>query len=247
MLDCISVENMRQSDGDTIAHFVSGQELMGRAAQGVFRAVEWKGRVAILTGSGNNGGDGYALACILQKHGIPCGVFTLSDRLSEDGGYYARKAEAAGVPIRPFVAGTQPLQGWDMVVDCLLGTGFHGELRENYRAAIEEVNESATYVVSVDINSGMNGDTGDYTVAVHSDVTVTIGFVKRGLVTEQAGKCMKKLVCTDIGIRLCREEEKLCAAAEWQGLTEAEKMSGRFLLCPPWVEASVIVSLEHEI
>ena len=247
MLDCISVENMRESDQWTIAHLVSGRELMGRAAQGVFRAVEWKGRVAVLTGSGNNGGDGYALACILQKHGIPCGVFSVSDRLSEDGGYYARKAADAGVPIRTFVAGANLLQGWDMVVDCLLGTGFHGELRENYRAAIEEINASGAYVVSVDINSGMNGDTGAYQLAVRSDVTVTIGFVKRGLVTAQAGQCMKKLVCTDIGIRLRREEDKLCSAAEWQTLTEDEKASGRFIPCPAWLEEQVIVSLEHEI
>lgn len=58
----------------------------------------------------------------------------------------------------------------------------------------------------------MNGDTGAGECIVSSDLTVTIGFVKRGLVTQQAGNCMKRLVCADIGIRLLREEEKLTEA-----------------------------------
>ena len=52
------------------------------------------------------------------------------------------------------------LDGFVMVVDCLLGTGFQGVLHENYRTAIEEINASGAEVISVDINSGMNGDTG---------------------------------------------------------------------------------------
>ena len=62
----ISVAEMRAWDAYTIEHFVPGRELMRRAAEGVFRSVEWENRkTAILSGSGNNGGDGYALACIL--------------------------------------------------------------------------------------------------------------------------------------------------------------------------------------
>ena len=61
----------------------------------------------------------------------------------------------------------------------------------------------------MDINSGMNGDTGDCETAVRSDLTVTIGFVKHGLVTENAGRYMKRLVCVDIGITLVRQERIL--------------------------------------
>ena len=49
-----------------------------------------------------------------------------------------------------------------MVVDCLLGTGFQGALCENYRTAIKEINASNAQVISVDINSGMNGATGEH-------------------------------------------------------------------------------------
>ena len=210
MLDCISVANMRDSDAYTIAHFVPSLTLMHRAALGIFRAHDWQGRTAIVCGSGNNGGDGFALACILAQQGFACAVFTLSDRLSADSAHYAERARAAGVPIAPFTADC--LTGFDTVVDCLLGTGFQGPVRPHYRAAIETINASDACVISADINSGMNGDTGAGECIVSSDLTVTIGFVKRGLVTQQAGNCMKRLVCADIGIRLLREEEKLTEA-----------------------------------
>ena len=75
MLDCISVQNMRDSDNYTIANFVSSLELMHRAAYGVYLSGQWQGSTAIVVGSGNNGGDGYALSCILAENGLNCTVF----------------------------------------------------------------------------------------------------------------------------------------------------------------------------
>lgn len=218
MLECISVENMRLSDAYTIENLVPSLELMHRAALGGFKAHHWQGSTAIVVGSGNNGGDGFALACILHAHGFPCAVFTVSQKLSADSAYYAEKALFAGVPIKPFEAGC--LEGFSNIVDCLLGTGFSGSVRENYRIAIEEINHSDAFIVSVDINSGMNGDTGEAVLAVKSDLTVTIGYVKTGLVTPNAGKHMKRLVCADIGIVLVREEGKITAenAPTWLDL-----------------------------
>lgn len=210
MLDCISVENMRNSDAHTIANFVPSLELMYRAAWCVFKAHSWQGNTAIVVGSGNNGGDGFALACILQEHGYPCTVFTVSQRLSADSAHYAAKATSAGITIRPFTLGC--LGGFTTIVDCLLGTGFSGPVRDNYRIAIEEINRSNNFVISVDINSGMNGDTGAADLAVTSNLTVTIGFVKHGLITPDAGRYMKRLVCADIGIVLLHQEVVLTEA-----------------------------------
>ena len=109
------------------------------------------------------------------------------------------------------------------MVDCLLGTGFSGAVRENYREAMGAINASHAFVISVDINSGMNGDTGEADIAVSSDLTVTIGYVKTGLVSENAGKYIKRLVCADIGIVLVREE----------GFLTEET-------CPPWLDMTVI-------
>jgi len=234
MIPCISVENMRRSDAYTIANLVPSLELMHRAAYGVFLSHRWTGPVAIVAGSGNNGGDGFALACILQEHNISCTVFALSQKLSQDSAFYADRAKRSGVPIRPFEAGC--MKDFAEAVDCLLGTGFQGEVRENYRAAIEEINGSDAFVISVDINSGMNGDSGESITAVRSDLTVTIGFVKNGLITEKAGAFMKQLVCTDIGIALIQEENHICTAEEWQ---EKNDLPGYFL-CPGWLDMDII-------
>jgi len=66
----ITVATMRESDAYTIANFVPSKTLMYRAAMGVYQAAQWKGPVGILTGGGNNGGDGYALAGILADHSL---------------------------------------------------------------------------------------------------------------------------------------------------------------------------------
>lgn len=221
MIPSISVENMRVSDAYTIDNLLPSLTLMHRAAMGVFRSVSWLGPVAIVVGSGNNGGDGFALACILREHHYICTVFTVSDKASPDSAFYMQKAISAGIPVLPYSAGC--LEGFAMVVDCLLGTGFQGIVRGNCRDAIEQINHSGAYVISVDINSGMNGDTGDAELAVRSDLTVTIGYVKQGLVTANAGKHMKKLVCADIGIHLLREE----------GWITAET-------CPPWLDMTIL-------
>lgn len=225
MIPCLSVKNMRLSDAYTIANFVPSLVLMHRAAMGVFKAVKWSGSTAIVVGSGNNGGDGFALACILKEHGLACSVFTVSQRLSPDSAHYAAQCKEAGIPVRPFEPDC--LDGFDVVVDCLLGTGFSGTIRDNYREAIEAVNASSAYVVSVDINSGMNGDTGEADLAVYSDLTVTIGYVKTGLVTENAGKYIKHLICADIGIILVQNEGHI---------TEQN--------CPPWLDMNVLSAIE---
>ena len=221
MIPCISVDNMRLCDAYTIANLVPSLELMHRAAYGVYLSCGWKSPVAIVAGSGNNGGDGFALACILKEKNIPCTVFTVGSKLSADSAFYAQKAASLGVPTVPFTP--ECLTGFETVVDCLLGTGFQGAVRDHYRCAIEAINESGAFILSVDINSGMNGDPGQCEIAVKSDLTVTIGYVKAGLVIENAGKYMKKLVCADIGIVLVKEE----------GFLTEET-------CPAWLDRKII-------
>ena len=235
-LNCISVANMRESDAFTITNYTSGRVLMYRAALGVYLAVQrefgaagWGGNTVIAVGGGNNGGDGYALACILARAGRPCRIVKLSEKLTEDSGYYAKQAEALGVPMAAYASGA--FSGCDTVVDCLLGTGFQGSLREPWRSAVEELNHSGARIVSVDINSGMNGDSGDAETAVRSDLTVTIGFVKQGLVTEKAGLWLRRLVVADIGIVLARQEARIISAAEWK-----KSPKPGILPCPPWLE-----------
>ena len=197
----VSVAEMRAADAYTIQNFVPSKELMYRAAMGLFHAAKWEGkRIAIVTGSGNNGGDGYALAAILAERGIYPTLYRVSEKFSEDGAYYYDKAVTLSVADRRFDESSH-FDGYDIVVDCLLGTGFSGAPQGLYARAIEMINKSGAFVLSADINSGMNGDTGEAILAVKSDRTVSIGFYKKGMFLGDAPNLVGDLVNVDIGIK----------------------------------------------
>ena len=207
MIEVLSVDNMRKSDAATISGGVPGAELMMRAAQGVYESADWKPPVAIVCGSGNNAGDGYALALLLHREGMDCDIFLLSERFSEDGRYYYEKCVSEGIPVIHFDEGEDPddkgicdLSSYGTVVDCILGTGFSGHVRDDVSRAIDIINDSGAYVVSVDINSGLNGDTGMADKCVISDLTVSIGSFKPGHFLNMAKDVMGACVNRDIGI-----------------------------------------------
>ena len=199
MIRVVSVENMRKSDARTIEGGIPGRELMLRAGRGVFNSAEWKPPVAILCGSGNNAGDGYVIALLLHKARIPCELILLSEKFSEDGAYYFAQCREAGIPVRQWESGMD-LSSYGTIADCLFGTGFRGEVRGPAREAIEAVNNSSATVITVDINSGLNGDCGLADLCVHSDLTVSIGDFKTGHFLNMAKDVMRQKVNIDIGI-----------------------------------------------
>lgn len=204
----VSVDNMRKSDAAAIAKHFTSAELMHKAAMGIFNAVKFIGKVAIVCGKGNNGGDGYALACILCKNGITPTIYRVSDSFSNDGLYYYKTAISLGAMEQP-LSTAQNFTGYDIVVDCLLGTGFSGSVDGKMLEAIEQINSSNAYIISADINSGINGDTGIADIAVNSDLTVSIGAFKTGLFLNDAPYYIGSMVNADIGIELINEEYKL--------------------------------------
>ena len=204
----VTVQNMRDSDAQTIASGVTSAELMYRAALGLFQAVRFVGKIAIVCGSGNNGGDGYALACVLLENGITPTIFRVNEKFSKDGLFYYQTAKGdLRVPA--------PFTGYDIVVDCLLGTGFSGEVRGEMRTAIELINACSAYIISADINSGVNGDTGEAAIAVNSDLTVSIGSFKVGMFLGDAPYYIGSMRNADIGIQLVRQEYHLI---DWEQL-----------------------------
>ena len=145
----ISVAVMRASDAAEIAGGTDSKTLMYRAGLGLFQSWDWHGKIDIVTGSGNNAGDGYVLALLLRQHGIPCRIVRTSEKVSPDGGYFFAKCEERGIPVTDSV----DFSHTDILVDCLLGTGFRGELRPSMRHIVEQINQSGAAVLSVDINS----------------------------------------------------------------------------------------------
>ena len=201
----ISVERMRRSDEYTIQKYTDSKTLMLRAAKGIYDLEMWYGKkIAIVCGSGNNAGDGYALACLITKHGYGAHIFRVTDKFSDDGKYYYHMAKEMNVP--DFVLNdSTDLSKYDIVVDCILGTGFKGVPQGNVKTAIEKINCSSAYVICADINSGLNGDTGEGDIAVKSDMTVSIGFYKKGLFLGRAPELIGDMINVDIGIELVNE------------------------------------------
>jgi|GEM_PF-199894 len=212
----ISVAEMRDADKYTIEKGTPSKELMRRAAQGIFDAGDSRGlwqdkKTLIICGSGNNGGDGYALAEIMQAKDCDVTLLRASEKFSDDGGYYYERCKAAGVKEIELSdidrSDVNVLCDYDVLVDCILGTGFTGTPREQVADVIAKINEAGergAYVVSADINSGMNGDTGEAELAVKSNLTVSIGYYKHGFFRGQADELIGELVNTDIGIEMER-------------------------------------------
>ena len=217
MIKVVSVDNMRKSDARTIAGGVPGRELMLRAGRGIYEAAEWKAPVAILCGSGNNAGDGYVIAKLLKDAGRECEILLLSDRFSEDGAYYFDRCREAGIPVRKWDPSVS-LAGFRTVVDCIFGTGFRGSVSGAAKEAIDAVNACGAFVVSVDINSGLNGDSGMAETCVRSDLTVSVGSFKTGHFLNMAGDVMKRKVNCDIGIELADRPYLLVEASDLAGL-----------------------------
>ena len=198
----LSVADMRRSDAYTIAHFTDSKTLMYRAGKGIFDAFPWRGRVAVVCGGGNNAGDGYVLALLLAEAKIDCKIFLVGGKFSEDGAYYFEKCREKGISYERFGTGTD-FSDFDTLVDCIFGTGFHGEVRGEAADAVRAINArsaAGASVVSADINSGLDGDTGESGLCVRSDLTVSIGFYQPGHFRGRAPEVIGRLVCCDIGI-----------------------------------------------
>lgn len=215
MQKVLSVENMRDSDLNTINSGVPSRELMYRAAFGIFDSIKGyineASHISIVCGSGNNAGDGYALSLILSDEGVPCSVFLCSEKFSEDGRYYYDECLKKEIEIYDFNDNKEKLNKSNIIIDCLLGTGFKGSPRGIIKEAILYINDIKTensniLVVSCDINSGLNGDNGLVDIGVKSDITVSIGNLKSGLLLNRAKDYIGRLMNVDIGIEPVREE-----------------------------------------
>ncbi len=227
MLPILSVKTMRESDAHTILTGISGKELMYRAGESIFKSVQWQAPVAIVCGSGNNAGDGYVLAKLLHDSDIECELILLSDKFSEDGEYYFRICEKNNITVKSWKKEID-LSKYAMVVDCIFGTGFRGSVDGVNKEVIEAINNSGAYVVSVDINSGLNGDSGMADLCVHSDITLSIGWFLPGHFLNMAKDVMKEKRNLEIGIEPLGRTYELIEANDLKDIfTERKNFSNK--------------------
>ncbi|MBP0951232.1 NAD(P)H-hydrate dehydratase [Pseudomonas alliivorans] len=194
-----SAAQVRDLDARLIAAGTPGFELMQRAAHATWRAIRrrWPeaSELTVLTGHGNNAGDGYLVASLAHKTGWQVRVLAVGDPAALKGDAALAYAAASGVDIRAWAS--QPMAG--IVVDALLGTGLQGDVRDPYRSAIEAINASGLPVAAVDIPSGLCADTGHCLgVAVRADLTVTFIGLKMGMLTGDAPDLIGQLIFDDL-------------------------------------------------
>lgn len=208
MIDVVSILNMRQSDEKT-ASVIPSLELMRRAGNVLYSSIPWKGNIDILVGAGNNGGDGFALACFLAENGFSPIVYKIEDEVCDNAFYFEQKAKQLGVIISNYVSSIRQLEDADILVDCLFGTGLNRTPQGLYLDCIEEINSYPNKtIISCDINSGVNGDLGPTDIYVKSDYTVCIQAIKKGMLI-RSKEYLKNVIVADIGIDLLKKEDFL--------------------------------------
>lgn len=184
---------------------IPGNVLMERAGAAAFKCLRehWPEArsLAVLCGTGNNGGDGFVIARLASEAGLQVSVFQVGDesRLRGDALAAAQRLAGAGVEVQPFA--NDKLAGYDVLVDGLLGTGLHGEVSNHWREAILAMNHSGRPVLALDIPSGLNADTGTAPgEAVRAAVTITFIGIKRGLVMETGRELCGELIFDGLSV-----------------------------------------------
>ncbi len=208
--EILTSDEMRRCDSFTIEKKgIPSRKLMERAAEAVvseiIKAKFDISKVIFLCGAGNNGGDGFAAARFLaqraRENGLAFRIETFfageDGKESTECAYQRKNASDAGV----YEVSDPDIEGATLIVDAIFGIGLTRNIEGNIASLIERVNNSKAKVVSVDIPSGINADTGAVMgIATKADMTVTIARKKIGLLLFPGAEKCGKLIKVDIGI-----------------------------------------------
>ena len=199
----LSAKQMNYQDHSTIDSLgVPGSHLMELAANAVrmnFQPlVKPSDRIAVICGTGNNGGDGFAIARQLHIQGFKVECFQAGLPKSLDAQNHMKIMQKSG--LNSNCVGKFIPDQFQWVIDALLGTGLRQGVSENLKTVIEKIN-AVSNVISVDIPSGICSDTGNgWDCHVIADKTITFQFAKRGHYLGQGIRATGELEITDIGI-----------------------------------------------
>jgi NAD(P)H-hydrate epimerase len=208
----LTASQMKESDGAAINEYgIESLVLMERAAYETARIITKKYgtdiSVGVMVGSGNNGGDGIAIARILGEKGIHTEINMIgdADKLTRETSVQLEIARKLNIPIYYGVENTL----YDVIVDAIFGIGIKRPVEGKFREAIGAINDSKAHVVSVDIPSGINTDDGRIMgCAVKADVTVTFQYRKLGLLLYPGAIYAGEIHCVAIGIPTPRIDSK---------------------------------------
>jgi ADP-dependent NAD(P)H-hydrate dehydratase / NAD(P)H-hydrate epimerase len=212
----LNTQQMREADRRTIDEVgIPGLVLMENAGRQAVAAMEAafddlaSSRVGVLCGLGNNGGDGFVVARTLIQRGIETGVFLLGS-VADVRSDARTNLEVLG-RIGLTVVEITNAQEWelhfteisecDVLVDAMLGTGFHGQLSGLLETVVADVNGLGVPVVAIDLPTGLSADSHEVEgEAIEASMTVTLAAPKLPLVLPPADTHAGDLVIADIGI-----------------------------------------------
>lgn len=200
----VNAQEMQRCDRVTIEEYgVPGLVLMERAALAVADSLMdgafCMDKVLVVCGSGNNGGDGFAVARILMERNVETAVLFAGkeESMSEAARIQKKICENYGMN---FVSKID-IHEYTCIVDAIFGVGLSRKIEGRYQTLIEQINEASGKVVSVDIPSGISADSGRVMgTAVCADRTVTFSFAKLGQALYPGAAYCGKIVVRDIGI-----------------------------------------------
>ena len=208
-----TAEQMRTLDRRAIEERgVPSLELMERAANALAEAAidtaaNAPGRAVCFCGPGNNGGDGVACARLLLEAGfeVRCILVGQREKLTCDTRAMEARLAAAGGVLEPFTPDDPDFAAWclkaDVMVDAIFGIGLNTEVRGDALTAVHMMNTCDIPVVSADIPSGVEADTGRVLgEGVRAARTVTFTLPKAGHYVGKGGLCTGVLTVADIGI-----------------------------------------------
>ncbi len=204
--ELLTASDMRAAEDTVIATGTLGITLMERAGAAIADVVAARfgglRTAAVICGPGNNGGDGFVVARLLEQRGVSTTVFTLVPREASTGNAARAAAQWCGTcqPLTEAVS----LDGFEIVIDALFGIGINRDVAGLVAVAVSAINAafaSGTPVAAVDIPSGIDGDTGLIRgAAVTATTTVTFHRLKPGHVLEPGRSHAGRIVCADIGL-----------------------------------------------
>lgn len=165
--------------------------LMENAGASVVRlageTLRWRGQeTVILCGSGNNGGDGFVAARYAEEAGADVTVLVMGnpEHMGENSAMYRTIVEKMGIPVIGISTAKEALPYLSeatVIIDALIGTGLSRDVTGEKAELISLVNDASALVISVDVPSGMDSDTGRaHGAVVEADLTVALGTIKRG-------------------------------------------------------------------
>ena len=217
MKTVVTRNTMKKSDEYMIQNKISSIELMNKASCAILKNFNFQGNVLIVSGIGNNAGDGYALACHLNRKGIHVELLLIEEKFTKDSQYYFNECKKFNISYHIY-HNTFDFSKYDVLVDAIYGYGFHGMLTDKIKQLIIQMNESGKTIVSIDINSGLNADNGLADVCVRSDLTVAIGSYKPGHFLNMAKDYIKKIVCEDVDIEIKGNPYYLLEEEDFRGM-----------------------------